>query len=75
MRKSFTLHRGADPEDEIHREDAKEIHVNFIMVAELEFPRQLTGLRRLQLLSSCGQMQREPRQRQHPQEMRLRATR
>ena len=43
------LHRGTDPEDGIHGEDAQEIHVNFTMVAELEFPRQLTGLRRLQL--------------------------
>ena len=32
-----TLHKGTDPEDEIHWEDAQEIHVNFIMVAELEF--------------------------------------
>ena len=31
------LHRGTDPEDGIHGEDAQEIHVNFIMVAELEF--------------------------------------
>ena len=34
---SITLHRGTDHGDEIHGEDAQEIHVNFIMVAELEF--------------------------------------
>ena len=41
-------------------EDAQEIHVNFIMVAELEFLEQLTGLRRLQLWDSWGKMQRAP---------------
>ena len=29
-----TPHRGTDPEDDLHGEDAQEIHVNLIMVAE-----------------------------------------
>ena len=59
-----TPHRGTDPEDEFHGEDAQEIHVNFIMVAELEFPEQLIGLRRLHLWDSWGKMKRAPQQQQ-----------
>ena len=49
---SITLHRGTDPEGEIYVDDAQEIHVNFIMVAELEFLEQSIGLRKFQLWES-----------------------